>query len=159
MDIDKSNVKHFISFRSSIDVKWMTTNWMRCFFFILSLPNVRFIGQWKRICVQAQRSTKEGRILEPKGYVNISASTILLSLFFIAFIKCYVFFPSAKLMPNCPKPERPHRDGAKKSSVESQLEDAALKMANKAVSVLNELLSQSLYLPTWSHMIQFALLA
>ncbi|KAI0207162.1 Histone lysine demethylase PHF8 [Lamellibrachia satsuma] len=38
--------------------------------------------------------------------------------------------PKAKLQPNCPKPERPQRQGTRRESVESGLAAAAAKLAN-----------------------------
>ncbi|CAN7983467.1 unnamed protein product [Ixodes pacificus] len=39
--------------------------------------------------------------------------------------------PKAKLVPNCPKPSRPIREGTKKEAVETSLAEAAAKLAEK----------------------------
>ena len=43
-------------------------------------------------------------------------------------------FITAKLQPNCPKPERPMREGVRRESVESGLAAAAARLANQPVS-------------------------
>ena len=43
-------------------------------------------------------------------------------------------FIIAKLQPNCPKPERPMREGVRRESVESGLAAAAAGLANQPVS-------------------------
>ena len=45
-------------------------------------------------------------------------------------------FITAKLQPNCPKPERPMREGVRRESVESGLAAAAARLANQPVSAI-----------------------
>ena len=48
---------------------------------------------------------------------------------------CFVCL-SAKVVPNCPKPERQPRVGVRRESVESGLAAAAAKLSNHPVSYL-----------------------
>lgn len=45
------------------------------------------------------------------------------------------FFSIAKLVPNCPKPERPVREGTRKEAIECGLAAAAAKLATMPVSL------------------------
>jgi len=45
--------------------------------------------------------------------------------------KMIFFLPTAKLSPNCPKPERPHREGVRREAVESGLAAAKARLASQ----------------------------
>ena len=55
--------------------------------------------------------------------------------------------PKAKLAPNCPKPERPQREGTRKESVESGLAAAAARLAHMPVSM--DSIGNPLYIGVW----------
>ena len=59
--------------------------------------------------------------------------------------------PKAKLAPNCPKPERPQREGTRKESVESGLAAAAARLAHMPVSM--DSIGNPLYIGVWGGVI------